>query len=392
MSLIEPILVPPPAAREPRVAGVRPHLPLPPPGSERLRVDFLRADRLTAQDRHCWAMLTACSAPGNVLAADWCLGPLLEQHPARAVRLAVVRNRDGGWIGMLPIGYERMAGTGWLGGWHTWPFGISHGTAGLIGTPLLRAGAEHAFWEALLAQLDARPGLATGLFADALPLDDPATLALVSLCAQQGRALHGWGGFARSAWRPDIPAKPRAEALMAARMEEQEALLAVAHGPLRLVFHRHAEDCGPWLAAFHALERGGGLMNAAACDPAILRAVIAGGQHRGAVRLASLAAGGTIVAMAGWLVSGARGYGLGLAVDARARGFAPHRMLMRRIAQHARREGLAHFDACAAASAVPDLLWPEQRRFARFAVAIGGACRQALLTRSMAALDSGASA
>lgn len=389
MSLIEPILVPPSAVRDTRMSGGEHPSPFPLSGSERLRVQFLRSDRLTPPDRRRWANLTACAAPGNVLAADWCLSPLLEEHPAR---LAVVCDRAGGWIGMLPIGYERLPGTGWLGGWHTWPLGAAHGHTGLIGTPLVRAGAEHAFWEALLAQLDARPGLAGGLFADALPLDDPATLALVSLCAQQGRALHGWGGFARSAWRPDIPAKPRAEMLMRSRMEEQEALLAVAHGPLKLAFHRHAEDCGPWLAAFHALERGGGSLGAAPFAPATLRSVIAAGQQRGAVRLASLAAGETIVAMAAWLVSDARGYGLALGIDARARGFAPHRMLMRRIAKHARHEGMVQFDACAAAGAVPDLMWPEQRRFARFAVAIGGPCRRALLARAMGALDSGASA
>lgn len=387
MSLIEPIPVP---LAEPRVLRGRGHLiPSPLPGSERLRISILRADRLGPHEHARWAKLTAHAAPGNVLASEWCLGPVLAHRAGRGLRIAIAENAAGGWAGMLPLAQQAIAGKAWLRGWRSWPAPAGAGVAGLIGTPLLRVGAERAFWEALLAHLDSHPGMAAGLFADALPLDDPATLSLISLCAEQGRPLHGWGGFARPVWRAESPAGARAVAILGARLDANAARLAAAHGPLQLVRHRHAEDCEPWLAAFLALERRGGGLGRTAFEPATLRAVVAAGQQRGAVRLASLAAGETIVAMAAWLVSGGHGYVLGIAIDPRARIHAPHRLLMRRIADGAAGEGLLRFDSGAAADCVPGPLWPAQRRFARFAIGIGGPLRRAMLGRAMAALDSG---
>ncbi len=375
MSLIDPISVPPDDVRlAPTAAGMHPCLPKA-AGSDGLCVMLLPADRLTAADRHGWATLSRHAAPGNIFAADWLMATALTTA-ARQPRLAVVADAAGTWLGALPLFSGMLSPRTPIPVLRSW-----HCPAGGIGTPLLRAGAERAFWGALLAHLDRHPGLAAGLIVDALPLDDPATLALASLCAEQQRALHTTGGVTRSARVAGNPGDPRAIAVLEKRFGALEQRLVARHGAVRLVLHQRASDCEPWLAAFLALERARPGPQRPA--PEALRAAIRKAHRRGAVRLASLTAGETIVAMSGWLVADKRGYGLATAYDTRFAGFAPHRLLMRRVVELAALEGLSRFDSCAVSDPGSEALWPDRRQFAGFGVSLGGRGRRALFARAM---------
>ena len=357
MSLIDPISVPPEGLRDGRVAaGLHPDF-TPAPGDEWLRADLLRVDRISQTDRQRWATLSRDAAPGNIFAADWLMAPALARAEQR-LQLAAVTGAAGEWLGALPLGLGMLGPrvpVPVLSSWHC--------PIGGIGTPLLRPGAERAFWAALLARLDQRPGLAAGFIAQSLPLDDPATLALAHLCAEQGRLLHRGPSIIRRARIAGQPGSPRAGHLFERRLEQLEARLAARLGPVRLVLHSRAGDCEPWLAAFFALERGAG----SACPaPEALRSAIREGHRRGAVRLVSLSAGETIVAMSGWLVADRRGYGLACAHDTRLAAHAPHRLLVRRVAALAALEGLSRFDVGAGcptrcgpnAASSPTLPWP----------------------------------
>ncbi|MFM7379382.1 MAG: GNAT family N-acetyltransferase, partial [Erythrobacter sp.] len=321
-----------------------------------------------------WAALSACAAPGNVFAADWLMAPALVRAGQR-LQLAVVEGAAGHWLGTLPFGLGRLAPRSALPVLRSW-----HCPVGGIGTPLLRPGSERAFWAALLARLDQRPGLAAGFVARSLPLDDPATLALAHLCAEQGRPLHRGPGTLRRARIAGRLGDPRATAVFEKRLTQLEERLAARLGPVRIVLHNRAGDCEPWLAAFLALERAGGIARPA---PDQLRSVIREGHRRGAVRLASLSAGETIVAMSGWLVADRRGYGLACAHDTRLAACAPHRLLMRRVTALAALEGLTRFDVGAGCDPGTEALWPETRDFADFAIPIGGPARRALFDRAM---------
>jgi CelD/BcsL family acetyltransferase involved in cellulose biosynthesis len=178
------------------------------------------------------------------------------------------------------------------------------------------------------------------------------------------------------------PGSPRATHLFERRLEQLEARLAARLGPVRLVLHSRAGDCEPWLAAFFALERGAAIASPA---PEALRSAIREGHRRGAARLVSLSAGETIIAMSGWLVAERRGYGLACAHDTRLAAYAPHRLLVRRVAALAALEGLSRFDVGAGCHPGTDALWPERREFADFAMAIGGPARRALFDRAMRA-------
>jgi CelD/BcsL family acetyltransferase involved in cellulose biosynthesis len=374
MLLIDPISVPADAVRVGRVAAGRHHRPTPATGGERLRTELLRADSLALSDRQRWAALTREAAPGNIFAADWLIAPAMARAEQR-LHLAAVEGAAGDWLGVLPLASGMLAPGTPVPVLRSW-----HCPVSATGTPLLRPGSERAVWAALLARLDRRPGLAAGLIVRNLPLDDPATLALAQLCAEQGRLLHRGPGTIRRARIAGRPGDPRASAVFERRLEQLEARLAARLGPVRLALHSRAGDCEPWLAAFRALERTGGIARPA---PEHFRHLIREGHRRGAVRLVSLRAGETIVAMSGWLVADRRGYGLACTQDARLAACAPRRLLMRRVTALAALEGLTRFDVGAGCHPGTDAMWPEACEFADFAVAIGGPARRALFARAI---------
>ena len=376
MSLVNPISVPPEGLRDTRAAAGWHPLGIPLSGVDRLRAEVLRADRLALRQHREWATLSQRAAPGNVFAADWLMAPAMARAGER-LQLATVRDTAGTWLGAMPVGRARLGPHAPLPVLRSW-----HCPEGGIGTPLLRPGAERAFWEALLARLDRRPGLAAGLVVSALPLDDPATLALASLCAEQGRFVGQFPGAIRRARIAGQPGDRRAVKVMERRLAQLEARLTARIGPVQLALHSRPGDCEPWLAAFLALERGAGR---ARLSPETLRGIVRAAHRRGAVRLASLRAGETIVAMSAWLVTEGRGFGLASVHDTRLAAFAPHHLVMRRVAELAALEGLTRFDIGPGCNAGSDALWPEARAFADFAVAIGSRTRRALFARAVRA-------
>lgn len=353
-----------------------------------LRVDFLRPCELPAAERAHWAQLSELALPGNIFAQDWFMEPALRHCGTRwSLRLAVVRQASGAWLGVLPISLKHNIGRCPVPSFHGW-----HSANQFLGTPLVRAGAEKAFWQALLARLDARPGLALGLNCAALPVTDPITLSLASLCAEQGRRLHVSESFSRPGrLAGTTPDDPEAARKLNKRLDKLEALLAQALGPVNMVLHDQREDCEPWLAAFLALERAGWKSRSdgvLACDDAsaaMFREVIRHGHRCGAARLASLTAGERIVAMASWFVADGHGYGFKMAFDEAWRSHAPSRLLMRRVAHTLDNEAPILFDTCTLPDASHDPLWPDRRALGGFAVGIGGTARRALFDALMRA-------
>jgi hypothetical protein len=357
-----------------------------------LVVELRRPAGLPRQERGRWAELSGRATPGNIFAQDWFMEPALRHcGTAWSVHLAIVRREPGEWLGVLPLRLG-IGIAGWPAPiWQSW-----RAASQPIGTPLVLPGAERAFWQALLAQLDRQPGLALGLCCGALPVESAAALALTDLCAEQGRMLHVCDRFSRPARLPAAAPAPTAAPTAAAdvrkldaRLDALEARLAAALGPVSFVLHDSGEDCEPWLAAYFALERAGWkgrTGRALACNPAAaaqFREVIRNGQRGGTVRLASLCAGERIVAMTCWFVGGAHGYGYAITHDEDWDGFDPERLLLRRVARMIDKTPRLLFDSCAAPGTPSDAFWPDRRSFGSLAVGIGSAKRRALFDALM---------
>lgn len=352
-------------------------------GAGTLTVDFLRPSGLPAAERAQWARLSARAAPGNVFAQDWFMEPALRHcGEALSLRLAVVRQASGEWLGALPLVFEGKVGRFPLPALHSW-----RATNQFLATPLVLPGAEKAFWQGLLAGLDRRPGFALALCCDDLPMDDPATLALVSLCAEQGRTIEALARFARPARLGGSrkPFDPRALRKLDRRLDGLERRLAQELGPVSVVMHTATEDCEAWIAAFLALERAGWkgrARSALACsqgNAGLFREAIRHGHRIGAARLASLRAGDQIVAMSSWFVAHGHGFGFKMTHDEAWRHCAPGRLLMRRVGRLTAGEAPLLFDTCAPAGTPTDALWPDTRSLGSFAVGIGGRTRRGAL-------------
>lgn len=355
------------------------------------KVELRRPSGLPQQERKRWAELAARATPGNIFAQDWFMEPAL-RHCSRewSLRLAIVQQASGAWLGALPLVLKPAVGRVPAPTLHGW-----HAADQFLGTPLVLPGAEKAFWQAFLAHLDRNPGMALGLCCGPMPVSDPVTLALASLCAEQGRTLHVNDSFTRPARLPASRPDPKAQRKLDKRLDALEARLAGDLGPVRLVLHDSGESCDPWVAAFLALERAGWkgrISSALACEgasSALFREVIRHGHRSGTVRLASLTAGENIVAMTSWFVAGGHAYGFKMAFDEAYRSAAPGRLLMRRVARMLDGEPPVVFDTCAARDAPADALWPDRRSLGSFAVAIGSPARRRLFDTLMRARAGG---
>jgi hypothetical protein len=352
-------------------------------GAASLTVDFLRLAGLPAAERARWARLSARAAPGNIFAQDWFMEPALRHcGTAATLRLAVVRQASGEWLGVLPLVFEPKVGRCPLPSLHSW-----RATNQFLATPLVLPGLEKAFWTGLLARLDRGPGLALALCCEDLPLDDPTTLALVSLCAEQGRMIETLARFVRPARLSGTrrSGDPCALRKLDRRLDGLERRLVQALGPVSMVIHTAAEDSEAWIAAFLALERAGWKgreRSALACsqdNAGLFREAIRHGHRIGAARLASLRAGDRIVAMSSWFVAHGHGFGFKMTYDEAWRPYAPGRLLMRRIGGLVAGDAPQLFDTCAPAGTPTDALWPDTRTLGSFAIAIGSRARRRAL-------------
>jgi hypothetical protein len=217
------------------------------------------------------------------------------------------------------------------------------------------------------------------------------TLALASLCAEQGRTMHVSDSFTRPARLFSSQPDPLALRKLDTHLDGLEAQLAGDLGPVRMVLHGSGESCDPWVAAFLALDRAGWKGHASSAlaresgNIALFREVIRHGHRSGTVRLASLTAGEKIVAMTCWFVGGGHAYGFKMAFDDAYRSAAPGRLLMRHVARILDGEPPVLFDTGADRDAPADPLWPDRRALGTFAVAIGSPARRRLFDMVMRA-------
>jgi CelD/BcsL family acetyltransferase involved in cellulose biosynthesis len=353
-------------------------------------VTFKSVTQLSEADRSQWAQLTRRAGADTIFAADWFMASALRHCASRLpVRLAIVRAHDGAWIGVLPITFEGFFGRCPLPGWHGW-----HCTNQFDGSPLIERGAEHLFWHCLLAELDRKPGAALALCCETLPVDAPATRALAEVCLAEGRPLHEARRFARPMRRPGAVAEGAAAARrkLDKRLDGLTRKLAREVGEPQVTILPREADPAAWTTQFLALEKsgwkgaGGSALASKPGTAGLFREVIRIAHQQGAVRLMSLEAGGTVIAMTCWLVGDRLAYGFKMAFAQSFASYAPGRLLMRAVADEAA-AATPHlaFDTCARPDAPADPLWPDKREFADLAISIGSGSRRAVFASAVKA-------
>ena len=124
-----------------------------------------------------------------------------------------------------------------------------------LGEPLVRAGAEHVFWQAALPALTREPGLYLRL--SALDADSPATRALHAVCP---RPIYETRRYERAMLAAGVSSAEHAAAHVRGKvLKEHRRLRARLDEQGGLVFERLAADgdVTEWTADLFRLEAGG---------------------------------------------------------------------------------------------------------------------------------------
>ncbi|MFM9936718.1 MAG: cellulose biosynthesis protein CelD, partial [Novosphingobium sp.] len=139
-------------------------------------------DMAGASARAAWDALAGRLSTPNPFFESWYLLPGLSRFdPAGRVRIGTLSGPDG-LEALVPLQRARRYGRHLLPHLAVW----LHANA-FLAAPLVAAGSEEVFWEALFDWADRHAGAALFLHTAALPLGTPLADALLAVGARQGR-------------------------------------------------------------------------------------------------------------------------------------------------------------------------------------------------------------
>ncbi|MBX3561939.1 MAG: GNAT family N-acetyltransferase [Sphingomonas sp.] len=325
-----------------------------------------------------WAALAGQASEPNGFAEHWFVAASLATlRGGRDVRIVEVR-RGGAMIGVMPIAIEHRYGRLRVRFLQNWCHHHS-----FLGTPLIRAGEETAFWTALLDLLDSADWVPGFLHLRGLVEDGPVHRGLIAArpgaatVHREARALLCSELSPAAYYEQAVRQKKRKEhRRLRARLAEQGALRAHILGDGRAL---HA-----WADAFLALERAGwkgraGSALACAVDTeGFFRDALAGAWEAGRLQFLRLDLEGRPIAMLVNFLCAPGGFSFKTAFDEAYAHFSPGVLLQIENLGNLGRPDIAWMDSCAAENhPMIEGLWRERRVLARVTVPLKGTRRAA---------------
>jgi CelD/BcsL family acetyltransferase involved in cellulose biosynthesis len=321
-----------------------------------------------------WTALAASAAEPNAFAEHWFVAAALRSLPeGREIRLIEAR-RGGRLIGLLPFeivrGYARLPVLVVQNWCH------DHG---FLGTPLVAAGEERAFWAAAIAALNAA--------------DLPANLLHLWRMTEGGPIERALGGAIvhrriRAFLESDLT--PAAYYEQAVRQKKRKELRRLRNrlADLGTVAARILDDraeLDAWCDAFLALEKAGWKGKegtALACAPegeAFFRQVVAASWQEGRLQFRRLDVDGRPVAMLVNFLCPPGSFSFKTAFDEGFAHYSPGVLLQIENLDILDRPGIDWMDSCAAQDhPMIDSLWTERRAIVRVTVPLKGWRRRAI--------------
>jgi CelD/BcsL family acetyltransferase involved in cellulose biosynthesis len=333
-----------------------------------------------------WDALAARAGTPNPFFEPWYLLPGLARFdPQERIRIAALMHADGPEA-LVPLQRARRYGRHPLPHLAVW----LHANA-FLGAPLVAAGAEERFWEALLDWADRHAGIAAFFHAAALPLETALTEALMTVGARQSRQVVLVHREERAMLAsPMGPAAYLEQALPGKKRKElrrQQARLA-EQGALAVVRRPDADGIAAWIEHFLALEaRGwkgsaGSALASAAETAGLFRESMTAAARRGSLERLSFELDGQPIAMLATLLAPPWAFSYKTAFDERFARYSPGVLLQLENLALLEQPGIRWTDSCAAPDhPMIDSLWRERRVIGRFSIAIGGTARRALFRR-----------
>lgn len=333
-----------------------------------------------------WDLLATHAAEPNPFFESWYLLPSLRAFdPDGHVRLMRFEV-DGRLAGLLPLVRQRR--------YYRWP--IPNLSSWLhdncfLGTPLVARGAEAAFWQALLAWADARPGAGLFLHLRQLALEGPLYEALSALLIAQSRRAALVHREERAMLASELTADAYLEAALSGKKrKELRRQFARLSETGEVTFDRRDDDAGldRWTEEFLLLESAGWKGEAASalsCSPetaGLFRESLKGAAARSKLERLTLLLDGRPIAMLATFLTPPGAYSFKTAFDENFARFSPGVLLQRENLAILERQDIAWSDSCASADhPMIDHLWRERRAISRISVAIGGTLRRAVFRR-----------
>ncbi|VWX51406.1 GNAT family N-acetyltransferase [Novosphingobium sp. 9U] len=328
-----------------------------------------------------WDTLATQTSEPNPFFESWYLLPSL-RHLGTESQVQVLRVDVAGQLaGLLPIVRQSR--------YYRHPFpnlaNWLHPNA-FCGAPLVSAGAEVPFWQAVLRWADENAGAALFLHLRDLPLGGPLHAALQAVLAtsnrqaeivhREERALLASELTPEAYWDASLSGKKRKELRRQANRLADEGAVQ---------FHRCTDAAGLelWTAQFLALEQAGWKGHAGsalACSPAtaaLFTESLAGAAERGRLERLTLTLDGRPIAMLATFLSPPGAFSFKTAFDEGFARFSPGVLLQRENLAILSNPEIAWTDSCAAADhPMIDHIWRERREVGRISIAIGGAARR----------------
>ncbi|WP_081590497.1 GNAT family N-acetyltransferase [Blastomonas sp. AAP53] len=330
-----------------------------------------------------WRRLADAASEPNAFHAPEFLAPAIAHcdglHRASLAALHV----DGQLCGLMPIAREAYYGR--------WPVPHSQNWRHpncFLGTPLIRAGHERAFWQTLLADLDRNPRAGLFLHLHGIATDGPVFAALQQLCTDQRRACDIVLAEERAMLATDLPGPAYYEQVVRKKKRKELARLRnrlAEMGEVQTV--QGCADAGldAWLDEFLALEQSGwkGRNGSALADMPETRGLLLAATRQahaaGRLHLIAMRLDGRPIAMLINFLSPPGGFSFKTAFAEDFARFSPGVLLQIDNLDILAEQGLDWMDSCAAEGhPMIDSLWAERRHVGRVSIGLKGFARPAL--------------
>jgi hypothetical protein len=334
-----------------------------------------------------WDALAASTTEPNAYNESWYLFSALKQFdPGDKVKLFTLWQGaafQSDLLAIMPLSSENR--------YDRWPLPSIQNwmhTNAFLGSPLVRAGCERAFWDALLPILDDQPGRSLFFHLNLADCEGEVVSALHQHCRENSRAVGAVFRSARALLEGELT--PNAYYENAVRSKKRKELRRQKNRLSELgelTFSRNTGDknIDCWIDEFLALERrgwkgkAGSALDCAHATRNLFRDALFGAQKLGKLELLDLRLDGRPIAMLVNFLSPPGSFSFKTAFDEDLARFSPGVLLQIENLVLLEREGIVWCDSCAVEGhPMIDSLWTGRRNIGRYSVAIGGPIRRAL--------------
>jgi hypothetical protein len=330
-----------------------------------------------------WNDLALHVVEPNAFGESWFLRPALAQFdPEGRVQIFTLWH-GAQLVASMPLGPQALYGRWPVPHIQNW---LHHNA--FLGTPLVRAGYEQAFWAALLPMLDVQPGQALFAHFNCFAVDGPLVTALEAFCQAGDRRCALVHREERALLEGDLTPDTYFETAVRGKkrkeLRRQKNRLA-EEGTLTFVRHLDDAHLAEWTGEFLALERIGwkGVNGSALdCSPLtreLFTEALKGAALLGKLERLELRLDGKPLAMLVNFLCSPGSFSFKTAFDENYARFSPGVLLQIENLALLTRADTHWCDSCAAEGhPMIDGLWTGRRAIGRYSVAIGGSGRRAI--------------